>query len=67
MTEEFKLGVGSLLSVRGEAILSWIGANSFIVEDETTASPEVIYYHSSSLFINLNETEILCSNGIKRL
>ncbi|XP_021888555.1 uncharacterized protein LOC110807677 isoform X2 [Carica papaya] len=52
LPEEFKLGVGSLLSVRGEAILSWIGANSFIVEDETTASPEAAF-----LSLDLNALE----------
>jgi hypothetical protein len=35
-------GVGPLLAVRGESILSWIGDDNFVVEDETTSSHEVI-------------------------
>ncbi|CBI21908.3 unnamed protein product, partial [Vitis vinifera] len=37
---DFNQGVGSLLSVRGQGILSWIGDNNFIVEDRATTSHE---------------------------
>ncbi|KAK2665809.1 hypothetical protein Ddye_004383 [Dipteronia dyeriana] len=45
----FIRGVGSMLSVRGELILSWAGDDNFVVEDKTTAMPE-----TSFLSLNLN-------------
>ena len=39
-------GVGPMLSVRGESILSWIGGGDFVVEDATTSTHEVIAYFS---------------------
>ncbi|KAJ6734171.1 PHOSPHORELAY PROTEIN [Salix purpurea] len=42
LAEESMHGVGPLLAVRGESILSWIGDDNFVVEDETTSSHEVV-------------------------
>ncbi|XP_031281732.1 uncharacterized protein LOC116140212 isoform X3 [Pistacia vera] len=42
-------GVGSMLSVRGEGILSWIGEDNFIVDNKTTSVQE-----ASFLSLNLN-------------
>ncbi|XP_065875364.1 protein ECERIFERUM 16 [Euphorbia lathyris] len=44
---DFNIGVGPILSVRGEGILSWIGDDNFVVEDETTGNPE-------AQFVSLN-------------
>ncbi|KAB5515818.1 hypothetical protein DKX38_026466 [Salix brachista] len=49
VTEESMHGVGPLLAVRGESILSWIGDDNFVVEDETTSSHE-----ASFLSLNLH-------------
>ncbi|KAI4333909.1 hypothetical protein L6164_018661 [Bauhinia variegata] len=38
---EFNEGLGSMLAVRGESILSWIGEDNFIVEDKTSGTHEV--------------------------
>ncbi|KAF9679210.1 hypothetical protein SADUNF_Sadunf07G0116300 [Salix dunnii] len=43
MAEEFMHGVGPMLSVRGESILSWIGGGDFVVEDATTSTHEIGY------------------------
>ncbi|KAJ1384454.1 hypothetical protein SESBI_42521 [Sesbania bispinosa] len=40
---EFGVGLGSMLAVRGEGILSWIGDDNFVVEDKTSANQEVVY------------------------
>ncbi|KAK4845370.1 hypothetical protein QYF36_004178 [Acer negundo] len=45
----FIRGVGSMLSIRGERILSWAGDDNFVVEDKTTAMQE-----ASFLSLNLN-------------
>ncbi|TXG55089.1 hypothetical protein EZV62_020345 [Acer yangbiense] len=45
----FIRGVSSMLSVRGERILSWAGDDNFVVEDKTTAMQE-----ASFLSLNLN-------------
>ncbi|KAL9458238.1 hypothetical protein AB3S75_007160 [Citrus x aurantiifolia] len=42
-------GMGPMLSVRGEGILSWVGDDNFVVEDKTTAFQE-----ASFLSLNLN-------------
>ena len=44
MTGEFNQGLGPMLSVRGEGILSWIGDDNFVVEDKTAATHEVVYF-----------------------
>ncbi|KAI5558033.1 hypothetical protein POPTR_017G017200v4 [Populus trichocarpa] len=49
LAEESMHGVGPLLAVRGESILSWIGDDNFVVEDETTSSHE-----ASFLSLNLH-------------
>ncbi|KAF5481369.1 hypothetical protein F2P56_002026 [Juglans regia] len=49
MPGEFNQGLGAMLSVRGEGILSWIGDNNFVVEDETVATHE-----ASFLSLNLH-------------
>lgn len=41
----FVPGMGSMLSVRGEGILSWVGDDNFVVEDKTTAFQEVTYFY----------------------
>ncbi|KAJ7981522.1 Phosphorelay protein [Quillaja saponaria] len=46
---EFNQGLGSMLAVRGEGILSWIGEDNFVLEDKTTASHE-----ASFLSLNLH-------------
>ncbi|OMO53999.1 hypothetical protein CCACVL1_28149 [Corchorus capsularis] len=46
---DFNQFVGSMLSVRGEGILSWIGNDNFVVEDRTTATPK-----ASFLSLNLH-------------
>ena len=48
---DFNQGVGSLLSVRGQGILSWIGDNNFIVEDRATTSHEVLHCLIFSFYI----------------
>ncbi|KDO49568.1 hypothetical protein CISIN_1g012781mg [Citrus sinensis] len=45
----FAPGMGPMLSVRGEGILSWVGDDNFVVEDKTTAFQE-----ASFLSLNLN-------------
>jgi hypothetical protein len=40
---EFGVGLGSILAVRGEGILSWDGYDNFVVQDKTSANQEVIY------------------------
>jgi hypothetical protein len=44
LTGEFNQGLGPMLSVRGEGILSWIGDNNFVVEDKIAATHEVVHY-----------------------
>lgn len=45
MTGDFHQTIGPMLRVRGEGILSWIGDDNFLVEDdEAPASHEVIDY-----------------------
>ncbi|KAL7000482.1 hypothetical protein U1Q18_001634 [Sarracenia purpurea var. burkii] len=46
---DFNQGVGSLLSVRGQSILSWTGDDNFVVEDRATGSQE-----ASFLSLNLH-------------
>ncbi|KAA8524309.1 hypothetical protein F0562_010732 [Nyssa sinensis] len=46
---DFNQGLGSLLSVRGQSILSWTEDDNFIVEDRATASNE-----ASFLSLNLH-------------
>ncbi|KAK9990127.1 hypothetical protein SO802_025112 [Lithocarpus litseifolius] len=41
MPGEFNQGLGPMLSVRGEGVLSWIGNDNFVEEDKTTATHEV--------------------------
>ncbi|KAG6661560.1 uncharacterized protein LOC122304055 [Carya illinoinensis] len=40
---EFNQGLGAMLSVRGEGILSLVGDNNFVVEDETVATHEASF------------------------
>ncbi|KAL4620493.1 hypothetical protein ACB092_06G158300 [Castanea dentata] len=40
MPGELNQGLGPMLSVRGEGILSWIGNDNFVVEDKTAATHE---------------------------
>ncbi|KAJ1418239.1 hypothetical protein SESBI_15982 [Sesbania bispinosa] len=40
---EFGVGLGSMLAVRGEGILSWIGDDNFVVEDKTSVNQEAVY------------------------
>lgn len=49
MPGEFNQGLGPMLSVRGEGILSWIGNDNFVVEDKTAATHE-----ASFLSLNLH-------------
>lgn len=49
MPGEFNQGLGPMLSVRGEGILSWIGDDNFVVEDKTAATHE-----ASFLSLNLH-------------
>lgn len=39
---EFGVGLSSILSVRGEGIVSWDGDNNFVVQDKTIGNQEVI-------------------------
>ncbi|KAK9284374.1 hypothetical protein L1049_023545 [Liquidambar formosana] len=41
---DFNQGLSSMLSVRGEGILSWIRDDNFIVEDKTTTSHEAPFF-----------------------
>ena len=43
LTGEFNQGLGPMLSVRGEGVLSWIGNDNFVVEDKTAATHEVVF------------------------
>lgn len=61
---DFKRGLQSMLSVRGESILSWIGDDNFIVEDETAANPEVIGYLNLFLMIITSEYQITERKGL---
>lgn len=36
------MGLSSILEVRGEGIVSWVGDDNFIVQDKTSAYQEVI-------------------------
>ncbi|KAM3697503.1 hypothetical protein ACJW31_06G117000 [Castanea mollissima] len=49
MPGELNQGLGPMLSVRGEGILSWIGNDNFVVEDKTAATHE-----ASFLSLNLH-------------
>ncbi|KAI4322726.1 hypothetical protein L6164_022393 [Bauhinia variegata] len=40
LSGEFNEGLSSMLAVRGEGILSWIGEDNFIVEDKTSGTRE---------------------------
>lgn len=40
---DFNLGAGSLLSVRGQSILSWIEDDNFVVEDNATGRQEASF------------------------
>lgn len=40
---DWNKGIGSMLSVRGESILSWIGDDNFVVDDKTAAHHEVSF------------------------
>ena len=40
---EFGVGLSSILEVRGEGIVSWVGDDNFVVHDKTSAYQEVIY------------------------
>lgn len=39
---EFGVGLSSILEVRGEGIVSWVGDDNFVVQDKTSAYQEVI-------------------------
>lgn len=39
---EFGVGLSSILSVRGEGIVSWDGDDNFVVQDKTIGNQEVI-------------------------
>ncbi|KAK7257404.1 hypothetical protein RIF29_31360 [Crotalaria pallida] len=45
---EFNFGLSSMLAVRGEGFLSWIGDDNFMVEDKTTG-----YQEASFMSLNL--------------
>jgi hypothetical protein len=51
LTGEFNQGLGPMLSVRGEGILSWIGDNNFVVEDKIAATHEVVHYICFSCYL----------------
>ena len=42
LTGELSSGGSAMLAARGEGMLSWIEDNSFVVDEKTTATPEVI-------------------------
>ncbi|XP_022764125.1 uncharacterized protein LOC111309317 [Durio zibethinus] len=46
---DFNQFLGSMLAVRGEGVLSWVGNDNFVVEDRLTATPE-----ASFLSLNLH-------------
>ncbi|KAK7405012.1 hypothetical protein VNO78_06143 [Psophocarpus tetragonolobus] len=46
---EFGVGLGSMLAVRGEGIVSWVGDDNFVVEDKTSGNQE-----ASFLSLNLH-------------
>ncbi|KAG4967803.1 hypothetical protein HKD37_12G033900 [Glycine soja] len=46
---EFGVGLSSMLVVRGEGIVSWVGDDNFVVDDKTTGNPE-----ASFLSLNLH-------------
>ena len=55
LTGEFDRAVGSMLSVRGEGILAWLGDDSFVVGgDQKAANPEVIF---SRVFFRCESTD----------
>ena len=39
---DFCQGLGPLLSVRGESILSWEGGDDFLADEEATTTQEVL-------------------------
>ncbi|XP_015574021.1 protein ECERIFERUM 16 isoform X2 [Ricinus communis] len=61
---DFKLGVGPMLSVRGEGILSWTGDDNFVVEDESAVSPEA---HFLSLNLSALAEQLLKVDISERL
>lgn len=42
LSGELSSGGSAMLAARGEGIFSWIDDDSFIVDEKTTANPEVI-------------------------
>lgn len=49
VTGEYGVGFGSMLAVRGEGMLSWVGDDNFVVEDKATANHEVIFFFLTML------------------
>lgn len=47
VTGEYGVGFGSMLAVRGEGMLSWVGDDNFVVEDKATANHEVIFFFNN--------------------
>ena len=56
-----------MLAVRGEGILSWTGNDNFVVEDRTTATPEVIAFLLFVIFIYTEQEIIIVKNRIESL
>lgn len=56
-----------MLAVRGEGILSWTGNDNFVVEDITTATPEVIAFLLFRVFIYTEQENITVKNHINSL
>ncbi|XP_062027630.1 protein ECERIFERUM 16 [Rosa rugosa] len=43
LSGEWNKGIGSMLSARGDSILSWIGDDNFVVDDKTAPNHEVSF------------------------
>lgn len=52
---------------QGEGILSWTGNDNFVVEDITTATPEVIAFLLFRVFIYTEQENITVKNHINSL
>ncbi|XP_061373311.1 protein ECERIFERUM 16 isoform X1 [Gastrolobium bilobum] len=55
---EFGVGLSSMLAVRGEGILSWVGDENFVVEDKTSANQEASFISMNLLALAENLAKV---------
>lgn len=64
-TGDFNQAVGSLLSVKADGILSWIGDDNFLMEDKKASIHEVLYSTCSIIYSKLLLFRIVQIQGMK--